>query len=77
MELNELKKLLEQRLAVIDNEQLRTNDPDLQLVQLRSVSEKIDAFYAEHGRGMPAKLKHFMENKSLLKALDFINASAG
>ena len=73
MRFDELRKLLESRLEIIANAEMRERDPDGQLAQLQEVSEKIDAWTASHRAEVDRRLLHFLENYSLNKALDFIN----
>jgi len=68
-QLERLIRLLEQRLQVIGDDQLRENDPESQLAQLREVSESIDAFREENRDDIPFRLNHFLENCSFDKAL--------
>jgi predicted phage-related endonuclease len=68
-----LKSLLERRLEIISNTQLRDSDPDEQLRQLQSVSEDITQ-WANETKGIPQQLNHFLKQSSLSKALEFIQA---
>lgn len=70
-ELEELIGLLERRLAVIGNVELRDRDPESQLAQLQEVSEAISGFHREKEERLPIRLRHFLENSSLNKALDW------
>ena len=70
-ELEELIELLERRLAVIGNAELRDRDPESQLVQLQEVSEAISGFHREKEARLPVRLRHFLENSSLSKALEW------
>jgi len=56
---------------VIGDTELRDRDPDTQLTQLREVSEAITAFHQEKRDRIPVRLRHFLENSSLQKALDW------
>jgi len=73
-ELEKLIDLLETRLRVIADVDLRERDPDGQLAQLQAVSEAIVAFRSEHRPSIPPRLNHFLENFSLQKALDWAKA---
>ncbi len=66
-----LKALLEKRLEIISNTELRDSDPDEQLRQLQSVSEDITQ-WANGTKGIPQQLNHFLKQSSLSKALEFI-----
>lgn len=68
-ELKELIGLLERRLAVIGDAELRKSDPEAQLAQLQEVSEAISAFHRDHEERIPFRLRHFLERSSLDKAL--------
>lgn len=70
-ELSELIQLLERRLAVIGDAEMRENDPDGQLRQLQEVSEAIQGFSETKQERIPIRLRHFLENSSLNKALDW------
>ncbi|MDF1858813.1 MAG: hypothetical protein P1U87_01290 [Verrucomicrobiales bacterium] len=70
-ELSELIQLLERRLAVIGDAEMRENDPDGQLRQLQEVSEAIQEFSKTKQERIPIRLRHFLENSSLNKALDW------
>ncbi len=72
--LRELAALLEQRLAIIGDGNLRDSDPEAQLRQLQQVSESLVAM---HGRlksdgQVPPRLDHFLTQCSYGKALDFV-----
>ena len=66
-----LKNLLEKRLAVIADTQLRDTDPEEQLRQLQNVSEDITR-WSNETKGIPQQLNHFLKQSSLGKALEFI-----
>ncbi len=70
-ELRELVGLLEERLRVIGDGELRERDPDGHLALLRESSEAITAFHAGRRGGIPPRLNHFLENCSYAKALDW------
>jgi len=67
--LQQLIEMLERRLVVIADSELRENDPDTQLKQLQEVSEAIMEFHADHRCQIPIRLNHFLENCSFDKAL--------
>ncbi|MEM1442347.1 MAG: hypothetical protein AAGF67_08395 [Verrucomicrobiota bacterium] len=64
-----LIELLERRLEVIADSELRENDPEKQLALLQEVSENISDFHARHKADMSARLNHFLGNSSFDKAL--------
>lgn len=68
-ELEELIALLEQRLAVIGDAELRESDPDAQLEQLKQVSESIFDLQGKLKGRIPFRLEHFLESCSYDKAL--------
>ena len=70
-ELRELVGLLEERLRVIADGELRERDPEAQLARLREVSESIMAFHADHRAEVPPRLNHFLENCSFEKAREW------
>ena len=72
-ELRELIGLLEERLRVIGNAEMRESDPAGQLEKLREVSEAIVAFHAGHRSEIQPRLNHFLESCSYAKALDWAN----
>ncbi len=70
-EISELIALLEQRLVVISDAELREKDPDAQLEQLKQVSESIMALHEQLKGRIPFRLEHFLERCSFDKALDW------
>lgn len=70
-ELEKLITLLERRLEVIGDAEMRENDPAEQLRQLQQVSESIQKFHDSKREKIPVRLRHFLENSSLNKALDW------
>lgn len=70
-ELEELITLLERRLEVIGDAEMRENDPAEQLRQLQEVSESLQKFHDSKREKIPVRLRHFLENSSLNKALDW------
>lgn len=73
--LDTLAELLQKRLTVIADSELRAKDPEAHLAALREVSEAIEA---EHRRLRPqldGRLRHFLQQASYQKALEWIQAS--
>ncbi len=70
-QLETLIALLEERLAVIADHEMRDRDPDSQLRRIQEVSEAIMAFHSANRESIPPRLNHFLENSSLQKALDW------
>ena len=75
--LQQLIEMLERRLAVIADTDLRENDPESQLTQLQEVSEAIMAFHEDHRDSIPIRLNHFLENCSFDKALLWCEEALG
>lgn len=73
-ELGELIGLLEERIRVIGDAELRDRDPAAQLAKLQTVSESIMAFHAAHRSEVPPRLNHFLENCSFEKAREWAEA---
>ena len=71
---SELASVLQERLEVISDQDLRTKNPEAQLRRLHLASERIDRLK----QGLPADadpmLKHFLERMSLTKALELIQS---
>jgi hypothetical protein len=67
-----LKDLLETRLKVIADAELRQNDPERQLAMLEEVSHGIDDWREKYRKEIDKRLLHFLEHYSLDKALAFI-----
>lgn len=70
--LSQLAELLEKRLVVIADHELRENDPGEQLKQLQTVSEKIVERQGELAGELSPRLAHFLDNCSYDKALAWI-----
>ncbi|MEO0447798.1 MAG: hypothetical protein AAF191_17145 [Verrucomicrobiota bacterium] len=68
-----LKVLLNSRLDVIADHQLRDRDPDAHLAKLAEVSHAI-MDWPKDGPKLPFQLKHFLENCSFDKALAWIES---
>ena len=71
-ELKCLRELLEERLRVIANHELRDRDAAEQLRQLMEVSHRIEAEHARLRGGLPPRLNHYLTQASYSKALDWI-----
>ena len=76
-DLSELIGLLEARLRVIGDADLRDSDPESQLAQLKAVSEAIVAFPGKHRAAIQPKLSPFLESCSYAKALDWASDALG
>ncbi|MDF1657313.1 MAG: hypothetical protein P1U58_06850 [Verrucomicrobiales bacterium] len=75
VEMNALIVMLERRLAVIADAELRESDPSKQLAQLQEVSEQIMAFHEEHSENLSPRLNHFLGNCSFDKALEWARSA--
>ena len=70
--LQSLTALLEKRLHVIADRDFRERDAQGHLAALREVSEAIDAKYQPLKPQLPPRLRHFMDQASYTKALEFL-----
>ena len=68
----DLAAVLEERLAVIADQTLRTQQPELQIQKLQAASARIDALKARLPADVDPMLRHYLDRMSLSKALDFI-----
>jgi len=68
----DLAAALEERLAIIADQTLRTRQPELQIQRLQAVSARIDALKARLPADVDPLLRHYLERMSLSKALEFI-----
>jgi hypothetical protein len=71
-ELKNLADLLEKRLQVIGDQEMRANDPEQQLKLLKEVSEGILSHHSDLKGKIPPRLEHFLDNCSYEKALAWI-----
>jgi len=67
-----LKELLERRLSVIADHDLRTRDAAAHLEQLKEVSLQLTAEQERLAPMLPPQLRHFLTQASYSKALDWI-----
>ena len=75
MDYKDLQSLLELRMKIIEDDDLRESDSEKQLSQLQEVSEKIDAWRDLHRTDLNRRLLHFLDNYSLNKALNFLRSA--
>jgi hypothetical protein len=68
----ELAALLQKRLAIVADRDFRERDSAGHLDALREVSEAINAKYQALKPQLPPRLRHFMEQASYSKALEYI-----
>ena len=71
-----LALLLEQRLQIIADHSFRDRDPEAHLAALQKVSETLADTYQTLKPQLPPRLRHFMEQCSYSKALDYLQAGA-
>jgi hypothetical protein len=76
-ELLTLRSLLLKRLEIIGDERLREEDPEEQLRRLQRASEEIEAWHRSHAESLPPRLRHFLEQVSYQKALEWIDQRTG
>ena len=67
-----LAQALRERLAIIHDEESR-RDPDVHMLRLRTVSEKIDKLQMAVP-GVDPRLAHYLQRRSYDKALEFIES---
>ena len=72
-----LKDLLEQRLRVIADHDLRARDAAAHLEQLKEVSLRLVAEQERLEGHLPPRLKHFLTQASYSKALEWIHEQEG
>jgi len=74
-EMGELIAMLERRLVVIGDAELRESDPAKQMAQLQEVSGQISEFHEKHSPDLSPRLNHFLGNCSFEKALEWARAA--
>ncbi len=72
MDLESLAALLQRRLQIIADHDLRSQNPQEQLRQLQEVSESIASAHEALRRSLDPRLNHFMTQASYDKALAYI-----
>jgi len=72
--LTALAAALRERLAIISDEQSRT-DPDRHTERLRVVSEKIERLEQSLPPTIDPQLRHFLKRRSYTKALELLEAA--
>lgn len=71
----DLAQALRERLAVIRDEQSRS-DEITHMARLRAVSEKIDQLQAALPQPIDPRLAHYLQRRSYDKALEFLEGRA-
>lgn len=72
--LTALTAALRERLAIIGDEQSRT-DPDRHTERLRKVSEKIERLEQSLPSKIDPELRHFLQRRSYSKALELLESA--
>jgi hypothetical protein len=70
----ELASVLQERLEVISDQDLRMRTPEIQLQKLSALSQRIDQLKQRLPADADPMLKHFLERMSLSKALELIRS---
>jgi len=70
--LQSLSNLLQRRLEVIADHDWRDRDSNAHMEALRDVSEGIARCHQSLKGHIPPRLEHFLDNRSLDKALDWL-----
>jgi len=67
----DLRKALRERLAIIDDEESRRDEP-AHMASLQAISERIDKLQAALPRPIDPRLAHYLQRRSYDKALEFL-----
>jgi hypothetical protein len=70
----DLTQALRERLAIIQDEESRRDEP-AHIARLRAVSEKIDHLQATLPQPVDPRLAHYLQRRSYDKALEFLEGS--
>ncbi len=73
----ELIALLRRRITLIADHAWRDRDAAGHLEALKTVSEEISTWTAEHRSEVDARLRHYLGNASFAKALDHLEGRDG
>jgi hypothetical protein len=68
---SDLAQALRERLAVIQDEQSRRDEPK-HIARLKAVSEKIDQLQAALPQPIDPQLAHYLQRRSYDKALEYL-----
>ncbi len=74
---SELIALLRRRVTLIADHAWRDRDAAEHLEALKTVSEEISTWTAEHRSEVDARLRHYLGNASFAKALDHLEGRDG
>jgi hypothetical protein len=69
---DQLKRLLEERLRVIADHELRVRDAAAHLERLKDVSLRLTAEQERLAEMLPPRLRHYLTQASYTKALEWI-----
>jgi hypothetical protein len=72
-----LAALLQKRIDLIGDHAFRDRDAEGHLAALREVSEALDANFQTLKPQLPPRLRHFMEQASYSKALEYLKQGSG
>ena len=72
--LNELAAALRERLEIIGDEESR-RDPKRHMQRLQEVSERLEQLERQLPAGTHPQLRHFLERRSYVKALELVEAT--
>jgi len=75
IDLEPLRLLLNERLAVIADHAWRDRDPAGHLQRLQEVSEALQVAHQKHAAVLPQRLNHFLSQASYQKALEWIEGN--
>ena len=69
----QLRALLQRRLDIIADHDLRLRAPEEQLKALQTISSDLQSWHQQHRLILPARLNHFMTQASFSKALEYLD----
>lgn len=69
---DQLRSLLQRRLDIIADQDLRSRAPEEQLRALQAISHDLQSWHHQHRMILPARLNHFMTQASFSKALEYL-----
>lgn len=70
--LKDLALLLQRRVDIIADHELRDRNPGQHLDSLQEISEAISVWFAQHEDQVDSRLHHYLQGCSYNKALDYI-----
>lgn len=69
----QLRTLLQRRLDIIGDHDLRSRAPEEQLKALQTVSNDLQSWHHQHRSILSARLNHFLTQASFSKALEYLD----